>query len=252
MNRASCIYTGRLRHRRFAPIRNNFTYRVFFLYLDLTELPELFADRWFWSVERPNLATFRRRDHLGDPAVPLDQAVRELVAARLGRRPEGPIRLLTHLRYFGYCFNPVSFYYCFDASGRQVEAVVAEIHNTPWGEEHCHVIGRTPGGNDSGLLQASFAKEFHVSPFMPMDIQYQWGFTEPGANLSVAMTNRQQETTLFDAVLTLRRRELNGRSLATTLLGHPPMTWKVTAAIYWQALRLKLKGAPFHPHPSTT
>jgi uncharacterized protein len=130
---ASSIYEGYVRHRRFQPVVNQFRYGVFLMYLDLAELPTLFKGRLLWSGDRVHLAYFRRRDHLGDPQVPLDRAVRDLVAEKTGIRPVGPIRLLTHLRYFGYCFNPASFYYCHDASADRVEAIVVQIHNTPWG-----------------------------------------------------------------------------------------------------------------------
>ena len=130
----SAIYHGSLRHRRFAPCEHTFSYPLFMTYLDLAELDTVFRGRWLWSTRRAALARFKRTDHLGDPALPLDQAVRDLAENRSGRRPSGPIRLLTHLRFFGHCFNPVSFYYCFDAAGEHVECVVAEINYTPWGD----------------------------------------------------------------------------------------------------------------------
>ena len=95
----SCLYHGGIRHRRLQPVKNAFAYSLFMMYLDLGELEEVFRGRWFWSVERRNLAAFQRRDHLGDPAVPLDSALRDLVQERTGRRPSGPVRLLTHLRF---------------------------------------------------------------------------------------------------------------------------------------------------------
>ena len=118
----SCVYVGAVRHRRFAPVRHDFRFGMFMMYLDLSELPRVFARRWLWSARRPALAWFRRADYLGDPAVPLDDAVRDLVGLRTGRRPAGPVRLLTHLRYFGYVQNPVSFYYCFAADGERTRA----------------------------------------------------------------------------------------------------------------------------------
>ena len=127
---ASCLYTGHIRHRRSGPRRNDFRYRIYLAYLDLGELPTLFAGRWLWSARRPALAWFRRADYLGDPQVPLDTAVRDRVEAQTGHRPQGPIRLLTHLRQFGWSFNPVSFYYVFDDSGEHLETLVAEITNT--------------------------------------------------------------------------------------------------------------------------
>ena len=139
----SCIYEGWVRHRRFSPIKNVFRYRLFMMYLDLAELPGLFQRRWLWSCEGVNVAYFRRRDHLGDPRIPLDLAVRNLVEQETGTRPKGPIRLLTHLRYFGHCFNPVCFYFCYDQWDREVETIIAEVHNTPWGEAHCYVLGES-------------------------------------------------------------------------------------------------------------
>ena len=138
----SCIYRGWVRHRRRTPVEHAFSYRMAMLYLDLAELPEVLDGRLLWSARRPSLAWFRRADYLGDTARPLDHEVRDLVEQRTGARPVGPIRLLTHLRYFGYVMNPVSFYYCFDAAGERVETVVAEITNTPWKERHSYVISQ--------------------------------------------------------------------------------------------------------------
>lgn len=241
----SALYFGRVRHRRTAPVGNAFTYRIFQVFLDLAELDEVFRGSWCWSARRPALAWFRRTDHLGDPDLPLDEAVRRLAAERTGRRPNGPIRLLTHLRYFGYVMNPVSFYYCYDAAGEQVETIVAEIHNTPWGERHCYVLNQAdaPGG------EHQFDKDFHVSPFMDMEQSYIWRFNQPGEALTVHMDNVERGDKLFDATLTLEKREINAASLAGALLIYPLMTAKVIAAIYWQALKLWVKGAPIYTHP---
>jgi hypothetical protein len=246
----SCIYEGRVRHRRFLPVTNTFWYRLFMMYLDLSELDGVFEGHLLWSVGAPNLAYFRRRDHLGDPRVPLDRSVRDLVEARLGERPEGPIRILTHLRYFGHCFNPVSFYYCYDRAGEAVEAIVAEVHNTPWGEEHCYVLGKS--SDEHGVRewkQHRFTKAFHVSPFMDMGLDYDWRFREPGHRIRVHFNSYDGSRKVFDATLSLERRAINSKNLRRVLLAYPPMTLKVVAMIYWQALRLTWKGAPFYPHP---
>ena len=246
----SSIYTGHVSHYRYQPVVNHFRYSLFMMYIDLGELEHLFRGRALWSVGRPNLAWFRRRDYMGDPDLPLDTAVRNLVQERLGYRPEGPVRMLTHLRYFGQNFNPVTFYYCFDPAGQKVEFIVANITNTPWGERHSYVLDAR---DDVGTRQEKhfrFAKNFHVSPFLDMDMEYDWRFSEPGDLLHIQMVNLRGETKLFAADLELKRRELNGSTLARMLLSYPPITLKTVAGIYWQALRLWIKGAAFSPHPA--
>jgi len=243
----SRIYKGWVRHRRVAPTQNRFRYRMFMLYLDLAELPALFDGTPFWSARRAAPARFKRSDYLGPKDLPLDQAVRDLVERRLGVRPSGPIRLLTHLRYFGYCMNPVSFYYCFDAAGRKLETIVAEITNTPWGERHQYVLPCT--GPNRGTQRFEFDKDFHVSPFLPMAMQYHWFFNEPGDRLLVHMQNFLDGGRMFDATLVLRRQPLTSSALVGLLAVYPLMTLKVVAAIHWQALRLWWKKTPFFPHP---
>lgn len=243
----SGVYQGIVRHRRFSPVRHDFLYRTFLLYLDLDELPRVFDGRWLWSARRFAPAWFRRADYLGDPAVPLAEAVRDRVAERTGRRPAGPIRLLTHLRYWGYVQNPVTFYYCFDASGTALEAIVAEVTNTPWKERHAYVVRAASQGR---VHRASFPKAFHVSPFMPMDQRYDWRLSTPGERLHVHMTNSRDGERVFEATLALRRAPMTGPVLAGCLARHPWMTASVVTGIYWQALRLWLRGVPFHPHPA--
>ena len=246
----SAIYEGRVRHRRFAPVCNAFQYRLFMMYLDLAELPHLFDRRRLWSVSRPNLAYFRRSDHLGDPNRPLDTCVRDLVEERTGVSPQGSVRLLTHLRYFGYGFNPVSFYYCFGSEGRSVETIVAEVNNTPWGEQHTYVLSEAINLGSRSKKHYRFPKSFHVSPFMGMDQTYIWRFTTPGETLVAHMDNWKRNSRLFDATMILRRTKITGQSLARVLIQYPLMTAKVIAAIHWQALKLWLKRCPFYPHPN--
>jgi DUF1365 family protein len=243
----SRIYKGWVEHRRYAPRPHRFRYPLFMLYIDLAELPRLFARTPFWSARRPALAWFKRSDYLGPAALPLDAAVRELVAARTGTRPTGPIRLLTHLRYFGYCMNPVSFYYCFNDAGDRVHTIVAEITNTPWKERHQYVL--SVDAAPSRLKHFDFDKGFHVSPFMPMDLRYRWCFSAPARRLFVNMRNYQGAAQLFDATLNLRGQPVTSSSLMLALCAFPFMTLRVITAIHWQALKLWLKGVPFFGHP---
>jgi DUF1365 family protein len=220
------------------------------MYLDLEELPTVFEGHSLWSFQQPNIAYFRRKDHFGDPQLPIDQAVRRLVAESAGRSPEGPIRMLTHLRYFGYCFNPASFYYCYDATDSAVETIVVEIHNTPWGEVHCYVLGREQNEHAvKNWRRHRFEKVFHVSPFIDMNIDYDWRFREPDETIRVHMIDYENGEKLFDASLALKRRKISPGALNRVLIKYPLMTAKVTAMIYWQALRLLLKKTPLLDHP---
>ncbi|MFN7924460.1 MAG: DUF1365 domain-containing protein [Bryobacteraceae bacterium] len=244
----TCLYEGRVRHRRFSPAEHSFEYRVFLVYLDLDEAETAFRGRWLWSASRPALAWFRRGDHWGDPAVPLRQAIADLVESRTGDRPTGPIRLLTHFRYFGYVMNPVSFYYCFRPDGR-IHCIVAEVNNTPWGETHCYVLPASASLDSQPRHRFRFPKQFHVSPFMPMDQVYDWRFTTPDETLAVHMENFENGGRIFDATMTLERRPATGPHLTRALARYPLMTAQVIAAIYWQALRLRWKRCPFFGHP---
>lgn len=251
----SCIYEGQVRHRRFSPRSHEFNYRLYMMYLDLDELPGLFDGFWLWSAKRFNIAWFRRKDHLGDGATPLKQAASNLLFERTGIRPQGPIRLLTHCRYFGFGFNPVSFYYCFDRDDTRVEHIIAEVNNTPWGEQYCYLLCESDNematDGTSSHKQFKPVKDFHVSPFMPMNIQYDWRFNEPEKRLAVHMQNFEDEEKLFDATLDLQYQPIRSATMARVLLQYPVITLKVLAGIYFEAMRLLLKRTPIYDHPDT-
>jgi uncharacterized protein len=245
----SCIYEGRVRHSRSRPARHQFSYRLFLMYLDMDELETLFEKRWFWSSSRPALARFRRGDHIGPEDQPLAEAVQELVEKETGSRPAGPIRLLTNMSYFGYCFNPVSFYYCFSADGQQVEYIVSEVNNTPWGERDTYVMDC----RNAAMIESSWrfrpTKKMHVSPFMPMEVEYDWVLSKPTDQLSVFMANSQNSVRIFSATMSLHRKPITTWSLSSVLLRFPLQTFKIILAIYWEALRLWIKRCPFYGHP---
>lgn len=246
----SALYRGTIEHRRFTPREHRFRYRLHYLSLDLDELDEVFRGRWLWSVERPNVASFRRKDYFGDPDAPLADAVRARVSEETERPVTGPVRLLTHPRYFGYGFNPVSFYYCYAEDGTTLEAVLSEITNTPWKERHAYVTDLRGVEPRDGLRHTRFDKEFHVSPFFGMDHRYDWGFSDPGESLSVRMQNFQEGRKVFESRLEAERKPLDGPHLAGALLRNPCVTAAGHVAIYWQAARLWWKRAPFHTHPA--
>ena len=220
------------------------------MYLDLDELPTLFDRYWFWSTSRPAIARFRRSDHLGPDQQPLIESVRDLVESETGVRPTGPIRLLTHLSYFGHGFNPVSFYYCFAEDGHSLETIVAEVNNTPWGEQDTYVLPAIDNIGRGRTWRFQPKKKMHVSPFIPMDVDYDWCFNTPSDLTSVYMANSSGGKRFFDAALKMRRTEISSASMSRVLVTFPLMTMKVVVAIYWQALRLWLKRCPLYVHPA--
>ena len=262
---ASAVYEGWVRHRRFEPVEHSFRYRLFLMYLDLDELPELLDHYPLWSARRAAPARFRRADFMGDPVRPLAECARDEVERLTGRRPGGPVRLLANLRYLGHVFNPVSFYYCFDARGERVDAVVADVNNIPWGERHPYVLAR--GERRGPVISGELDKELHVSPLMGMDQTYAFRAGEPGTSLSIHIESREVQRVSdpiepkrgapqspaggkqFDATLSLRRRELSRSLLTRMLVQYPAMSLQVVAKIYAQSLRLKLRGARYFPHP---
>jgi DUF1365 family protein len=255
----SKIYVGHVQHSRMKPKNNSFKYGLFMMYIDLDELPTLFERFFFWSKDKANLASFKSENYLCDKDHDIKNGVRNLIKEQLEVTHVGPIRMLTHLSYFGYCFNPVTFYYCFDECGENVEFVVSQINNTPWNERYSYVIdnrlgSKLPNGKNkkSSPIESHFDKKFHVSPFLPMDMQYFWRFSSPAEKLSVYMKNTQQREKVFDVTLLLKAKPITSMTLAKALIRFPLMTWQVVFNIYWQSLVLWLKKIPFHDNPTTS
>jgi DUF1365 family protein len=245
----SGIYTGLLRHRRFEPARHEFTYPVFMSFLDIDRLPELMQVSRAASYNRWNWTSFHEHDHFGDPARPLRGRLRTDAAAQGIPLPDGPIFLLTNLRYLGYVFNPISLFYCYDRQGR-VQNVLAEVNST-FGETHNYWLGsHNRQSTDSNSLHYRCEKALHVSPFMPMELDYGFTLTPPGEKLVAHMKTFAGEHSYFDATLTLDREPWSAAALRRALLRYPWMTTKVIAAIHWEALRLYLKKVPVFTHPA--
>ncbi len=253
----SAIYTGKIRHRRFETKHREFDHSVTYFFLDLAEIPTLFSKPWLFSETGPSLFGFRRKAYLGPTDLPLDEAVRRRVAAESGRRPTGPIRMLTQITSFGHTFNPVTFYYCYDESDEWVTHIVAEITNTPWGERHSYVLTARPpleprpGQTKIQSLIFDFEKRFHVSPFLGMDFRYHWAFSRPNTSLNIQMENRKGGTdrVAFDATFRLKRTPWTKRNLFFTLLRRPFGSLVTLSLIYIHAAAIWLRGIPYVQHP---
>jgi len=248
----SSLYFGEVRHHRRSPKKHDLSYKLFMPHLFLDELPEVFQGRWLWSVNRSNLSSFHRKDYHNPEVSSLDKAVRATMSEQTSKEVKGPISVLTHMRTFGHCFNPVTFYYAWDDEKSQPHTLMAEITNTPWGERYCKAFNWSSQKEGKGSQSKhAFRKEFHVSPFIGMNVLYDWRFTSPGDDLKVDMVLREDDKVFFTAHLDLRNKTISAGNLAWSLARFPFLTFRVTAGIYWNALLLRLKGCPFYPHPKT-
>lgn len=247
MSEASALYRGRVMHRRTRPKAHMLTYRVFWLLLDLAEIDRLDQRVRLFSRNRFNLLSFHDRDH-GDGS---GAALRPQIETWLARSgvdiAGGPIRLLTMPRVLGYVFNPISLFYCHHADGR-LSAVVYEVTST-FGVRHAYVIPVLAEDQTQGLIRQRAAKALHVSPFMGMEMDYEFRGHAPGERLDLTIDGLDVEGVLITASVAAQRRPLDDRTILGAVAAMPFLTLKVVAAIHWEALKLWLKGVGLRPAP---
>jgi len=241
----AALYEGTMRHRRHEPVSHAFAAKLFFAFLDVDALPASLDRFPMWSARRAAMLRFRREDYLDGTDRPLGVAVRDLVETRTGRRPTGPVHILTQVRTAGWVFNPLSIYFCFSPDGFRVESIVLEVTNTPWKERWWYVVEVT-ADRPNGPWE--FPKAMHVSPFLDRDLTYRLCCAGPGDKLIVHLEDRKAGRTIFEADLALRRIDLDRRRALTVALRHPLLTWRVTASIHLHAVRIWRKGVPVVPH----
>jgi uncharacterized protein len=244
MSGASCIYSGWVMHRRLKPRRHRFRYRAWWLLLDIDELPQLSARLRWLSHGRFNLFAFHDAD-FGHDTAPLRQQVERQLAESGIAFDGGAIRLLCMPRVLGYAFNPLSIFFCYGRAG-EITAIVYEVHNT-FGERHSYVMAAAPGESD--VVRQATKKRFHVSPFMDMDMGYEFRVTHPADTISVGISGSDAAGPLIHATLQARRRELCDAQLLRLLITHPLVTLKVIGAIHWEALRLLAKRVRPRAYP---
>jgi len=241
----SALYEGQVSHRRHREVTHWFSAPVTMCYVDLDELDAVLAQHPLWSTRRWHPVQIRRTDYGGDPAVALPEALRRAGRSVAGM-PIGPVRLLAAPRTWGWSFNPLALGFCFDHLDESVAAVVATVTNTPWGERHDYVLR----AGDDGTVDTRVVKALHVSPFFPMQQRYRFRISPPGETLQVQVDVEEEGRNVLQADLRMRRRPLDRRAMTDLALRHPALAWRVSAGIYWQAVRLAIKGARVHPHPS--
>ena len=240
------VYQGTIAHTRFSPKSHKFTYKTNMLYLDLDELQGAFLGKLFWGYNKPNLASFYRSDFYGNKSKTIKKSIQSLLVNKINLNHKGKVFLLTTIRYFGFAFNPVSFYYCFDESSN-IQAIVSHITNTPWNEKHAYV--HDCRNKPSMSKKFEFDKGFHVSPFMPMNINYSWVFSPPKDFLFVSMDSYNKDKLIFNATLKMTKKAWSNFILNKILFLSLPMSIKSTLLIYFNAFILFIKRAKFYPHP---
>ncbi|MFP4513610.1 MAG: DUF1365 domain-containing protein [Acidimicrobiales bacterium] len=241
---AGVIWSGSVWHERSSPSRHRFDYRMWWADLDLDRIDHTLGHLRMLGTGRGRPLRFARSDYLGDPATDLATEVRDLVERRTGTLPDGPVRLVGHLRTLGWCFNPIALYLCHDAEGT-LTWIVADVTNTPWKERHQYVLPADATGVHGHVED----KALHVSPFMGMDQRYRFDIDVSGEALRVRIVTIDGDTEPFAAGVDLTSRPMTDPALLTSLARHPLLTMRVSLGIHTQALRLWRKRVPIQPHP---
>jgi uncharacterized protein len=247
----SCLYEGFVRHRRSQPRAHDFRYRTLMFYLDLDELAFLDRSVALFSANRANVFAFHDRDHLNGEDTNTKEALLHFLEHEGVARPPDRVSVLTGCRLLGYVFNPISLYYCYDRQGA-LDVVVAEVNNT-FGDRHLYLLrdrANPEVDGPGGATRYSVQKTMHVSPFISMDATYEFHLSPVGERLAVGIVQTERDRHVLDAQLWGTRAPLSTRSLIRACALFPLVTLKTTAAIHWEALRLYLKGVPWHRRPS--
>jgi uncharacterized protein len=244
---AACLYTGEVMHQRMKPFGHRFRYKVFSLLIDLDRLQEANGLSSLFSVNKRNLIAFYEKDHAGEGGTSLRSHVDRLLLDAGVAVPAARILLVCYPRILGYVFNPISIYHAYDMDDHLV-AMIYEVRNT-FGERHTYVCPVTPGELTAAGLRQSCDKLFHVSPFIPMEMRYRFRMLPPGDEIRWRILETDAEGPLLAATFTGRRQTITTAKLAALTLRIPFLTFKIVAGIYWEALRLWLKGATFIPRP---
>lgn len=249
MNRIqhSAIYRGEVMHQRLRPVKHRFVYKVSSWLIDLDELDSLNQLPGF-SVDRFNLFSLYHRDHGDGSDTPLRTQIQAILDEHQIDIGKGSVRLLCYPRVLGYVFNPLSVFYCHDSAGA-LKAILYEVSNT-FNQRRSYLIpvAATQSSN-ARIIRQNASKDFYVSPFMPMETDYQFQMLPPEANVAVRIRQTDNEGALFDASFTGERIAIDRQSVIKTFLRHPLMTLKVMGGIHWEALHLWRKGMKLQPRP---
>jgi DUF1365 family protein len=241
----SGLYSGVVAHQRLRPKRHRLAYRVFMLALDLDELDKLSRRLKLFAHNGWNLVSLHDRDFAGRADAPLRPQIEARLAEAGHDLKGGRITLLCMPRLLGKGFNPLSVYYCHDREGR-LAATVQAVRNT-FGQRHDYVLPVEP--SPDGRVRQACGKAFHVSPFMPMDLDYQFDLLPPGERVEVGVSVHDEAGLLLAASFTGRRRSLTDGALLKAVVSHPWQLIGVLAAIHWEAVKIVLKGFRFFPGP---